>query len=90
MKSDYLCLLSDRDYILKVAGIHIDQSNKGRNEIMELNRDLKYTHEPLNNASISLQEAGNQIRITNHFWEHESKEKQELFQEVIDELDSIQ
>ncbi len=37
MKSDYLCLLSNRDYILKVVGIHGDQLNKGRNEIMELN-----------------------------------------------------
>ena len=55
MKSDYLCLLSDRDNILKVAEIHVDQLEKGRNEIMGLNRELKYTQEALEDARIALQ-----------------------------------
>ena len=41
MKSDYLSLFSDSGYILKVAGIYVDQLSKGKNEIMELNRELK-------------------------------------------------
>lgn len=59
MISNYLCLLSDRDYILKVVEIYVDQSNKGRNEIIKLNRELKYTHEAFDDTQISLQEAEN-------------------------------
>ena len=44
MKSDYLCLLSDWDYILKVVGIYVDQLSKGNNKTMELNRELMYAH----------------------------------------------
>ncbi len=46
--------------------------------------------EALDDAQISLQEAKNQVKITNHFQEHEGKERHKFFQEVIDELDSIQ
>lgn len=66
MKSDYLYLLSDKDNILRVAEIYADQSNREKNEIEELNRELKYTLEAVNDAQISLQEVENQIRITNH------------------------
>ena len=59
MKSDYLCLLSDRDCILKVVGIYVDQLSKGKNEIMELNRELKYAHEALDDTHIALHEAKN-------------------------------
>ena len=76
--------------ILKVFEIHVDQLKRGRNGIIELKRELKNTHEALDDAQFSLQEAENQIRIMNHFWEHEGKERQKKFQEVIEELDSIQ
>ncbi len=90
MKSDYLCFLYDRDYILKVAETYDDQWNRERNEIKELNKELKYVHKALDDTQFSLQEAKNQIRVTNHFWEHEGKESREFFQEVIEEHDSIQ
>ena len=41
MKLDYLYLLSNWDNILKVAETHVDQLNKERNVIKELNRELK-------------------------------------------------
>ena len=88
--SDYLYLLSDRDYILKVAEIYVDQRNKERNEIMELKRELKGNREGLDDAQVALQEAENQIRTMNHSRKHENRMRQEFFQEVIDELESIQ
>ena len=83
-------LLSDRDNILKIAETHVDQLNKERCEIKELNREVKETQEALNDAQSSLQQAENEIKITNHSREQEDKERQVFFLEVIDELDSIQ
>ena len=40
MKSDYLFLLSNRDYILKIVEIYAEQSNRGKDEIEELNGSL--------------------------------------------------
>ena len=90
MESDYLCLLFDKDYTLKIVGSYINQLNKDRTKIKELNKELKYVREALVDTQFSLQEVENQIQSTNHFREHEHKERQEFFIEVIDELDSIQ
>ena len=57
---------------------------------MEPNRELKYAHEALDDTQIVLQKAENQVRSTNHSWEHEGKERLEFFQEVVNELGSIQ
>ena len=66
MKSDYLCFLSDGDYILQVVGIYVDQSSKGKNEIMKLNRELQYAHNALDDTQIAFQKVENQVKITNH------------------------
>ena len=57
MKLDYLYLLTDRDYILKIAEIYAEQSNRGKDEIDELNRELKHVREALDEARFSLQGA---------------------------------
>lgn len=90
MKLEYFYFLSNRNNLLKVAETLIDQLNKERNEIKELNRELKETQEALNNAQISFQEVENHIRITNHSQKYEGKVRQEFFKKVIFELDSIQ
>lgn len=90
MKSDYLYLLTDRDYILKVAKIYAAQSSREKDEIEDLNRTLKYVGEKLSETQFSLQKAENQIKFMEHSREHENRIRQEFFQEVIDELESIQ
>ena len=59
MSSDYLYLLSNRDYIHKIAKIYAEQSNRGKDEIEELNRELKYVREALDETQFSLQEVEN-------------------------------
>ena len=90
MRSDYLYLLSNRDYILKVAEIYAAQSKQEKDEIEDLNRTLKYAQEALSETQFSLQRAENQIKLMEHFQEHENRVRQEFFQDVIDELESIQ
>ena len=90
MKSDYLYLLTDRDYILKIAEIHAEQANKGKVEIDELNRELKHVRMTLDETRFALQGAENQIKFMNQSWEHEDRMRHKFFLEVIDELESIQ
>ena len=73
MKSDFLYLLTDRDYILKIAEIHVEQANRGKEEIDELNRELKHVHMALDEARFSLQDAENQIKVMNQSRKHEDR-----------------
>ena len=41
LKSDYLCLLSDRNHILKVAENYAGQLREKEDEANKLNRELK-------------------------------------------------
>ena len=75
MKSKYLYLLSEWENFLKVAEKYVDQSNRERKEIKE----LKDAREALDESQFSLQEAESQIKVTNHFREHEDKVRQEFF-----------
>lgn len=90
INSDYLCLLSDKDYILKIAGIYVDRLSKGKDEIDKFSRELKNAQEALYDTWVTLHEAKNQIAVTNWLREHENRERHEFFREVINELDSIQ
>lgn len=89
LKSDYLCLLSDRDYILKVAENYVGQLREKENEVNKLNRELKDAREALDNTRVVLHETKKLIVVTNQSREQENKERHEFFQEVIKELDSI-
>ena len=90
MKSDYLYLLTDKDYILKIAEIYAKQENRGKDEIDELNRELKHVRKALDEARFSLQGVENQIKVMNQSQKHEDRMRQDFFLEVIDELESIQ
>lgn len=57
MKLNYLCLLINRDHIVKIAGIYVDQLSKGKNEIVELRRELKDAQEALDDTQVALLEA---------------------------------
>ena len=50
LKSQYLCLISNRDYIVKVDELYVGQLRKKADEVNKLNRELKNTQEALNNT----------------------------------------
>ena len=79
MKSDYLYLLSDKDYILKVAEIYATQSNREKDEIQDLSRTLKNVREALSETQLSLLGAENQIKFMEHSRGHENRMRQEFF-----------
>lgn len=89
-KSEYLCLLLDRDYLLQVAGKYAEQLREKVDEVNKLNRELGVTQGTLEHIRIALQEARNQIVVSSQYREQDDKERFEFFQEVIQELDSIQ
>ena len=44
-KSEYLCLISDMDYSLKVAELYAGQLRKKKDEVNKLNRELENAQE---------------------------------------------
>ena len=66
MKSDYLYLLSDRDYILKATKIYATQSNREKDEIEDLSKALKDVRKALSETQLSLLGAENQINLMEH------------------------